>query len=181
MQIEAAVSSASSPPCVLQSFPTPRAGCRTLRNLYFPRPPCSAPNSLGVPNRNLSLQCPTAEYRRVSLQCQSQSIPGPTAQYPRNAQLPSMLAVHNRRVFQRCRTAEYSISATVSQQCPTAERPSSAQLGTRAYSAVGFQGLAQEHKLAGPAFVWDFTAVCGFARECVAFTLFSMQKRAFVL
>ena len=102
-----------------------------------------------MPNRTVSLQCPTAEYpcsaqppsipampnRRVSLQC-------PTAEYACSAQPPKIPAVPNRQVSLQCPTAEYPCSAhnhkasqqcptaghrRVSLQCPTAEYPCSAQ------------------------------------------------------
>ena len=112
------------------------------------------PSIPAVPNRRVSLQCPTTKYpcsaqpqsipavpnRRVSLQCR-------TAEYPCSAQPLRIPAVPNRRVSLQCSTAEYlhcptakypcsaqplSILAVpnrkVSLQCPTAKYPCSAQL-----------------------------------------------------
>ena len=90
------------------------------------------PSIPAVPNRRVSLQCPTAE-------CPS------TAEYPCSAQPHSILKLPNRKVSLQCSATKYPCSAQpqsipampnckVSLQCPTAEYqgptekyPSSAQ------------------------------------------------------
>ena len=103
------------------------------------------PNIPAVPNRRVSLHCPTTKYpcsalpqslhavpnRRVSLQC-------PTTKYPCSAQPQSLPAVPSRRVSFHCPTAKYPCSAQplsilavpnhqVSLQCPTTKYPCRAQ------------------------------------------------------
>ena len=76
------------------------------------------PSIPAVPNHQVSLQCPTAEYpcgaqppsipampnHQVSLQC-------PTAEYVCSAQPQSIPLVPNRRVCLQCPTAEYPYTA----------------------------------------------------------------------
>ena len=69
------------------------------------------PSSIpAVPNRQVSLQCPTAKY-------------------PCSAQPQNILTLPNRKVSLQCSTAKYPCSAQpkASLQCPTAEYPWSAQ------------------------------------------------------
>ena len=75
-------------------------------------------SSPAVPNRKVSLQCPTAEYpytaqpqsipavpnHQVSLQC-------PTAKYPCSAQLQSIPAVPNHQKSLQCPTEKYPCGA----------------------------------------------------------------------
>ena len=112
------------------------------------------PSISAVPNHQVSLQCPTAEYpcsaqpmsipalpnRRVSLHCPTAKVSPQcsTTKYPRSAQPQSIPAVSNCKVSLQCPTAEYPGSVQppnipagpnrkVSLQCPTAEYPWSAQ------------------------------------------------------
>ena len=76
------------------------------------------PSIPAVPNHQISLQRPTAEY---PCSAQLQSIPavsnhqislqGPTAEYPCSARPPSIPAAPNRRVSLQCPTAKYPCSA----------------------------------------------------------------------
>ena len=110
------------------------------------------PSIRAVPNRRVSVQCPTAEYlcsaeppsipavphHQVSLQC-------PTGEYPCSAQLTGIPAVPHHQVSLQCPTAECPCSAQrqsipavpqsiravpnrrVSLQCPTTKYSCSAQ------------------------------------------------------
>ena len=54
-------------------------------------------------------------------------------------------------------------------------------LGTPRILPWVFEDLRKNTSSPDQPFVWEFTALRGFARECAVFTPFSMQKRAVVL